>query len=165
MTVAEAVADELAAAGVDRVFGLPGGEVLVLLDALRRRGIEFVLCHHESAAGIAAGVYGKLRGTAGVVVATLGPGAANLLFPLANGLLDREPVLAITAQLPASWPAVHTHQRVPLLAVFGPVTKFAAEVRPESARETVRAALAAVRDEPQGPAYLTVSADDARAEC
>lgn len=162
-TTADAVAAELAAAGVDRVFGLPGGEVLNLLDALRRRGVDFTLTRHESAAGIAAAVYGKLRGTAGVAVATLGPGASNLLYPVANSLLDREPLLAVTAQLPRSSPAQHTHQRLPLLDIFRPVSKLAAEVTPERARATVRDALAAVLAEPQGSAYLTLSAEDARA--
>jgi acetolactate synthase-1/2/3 large subunit len=162
-TVAEAVADELARAGVDRAFGLPGGEVLHLLDAMRRRGIEFTLCRHEASAGVAAAVYGKLRGTAGVVVATLGPGASNLLFPIANSLLDREPLLAISAQLPDSHPPGHTHQRLPLLEVFGPVTKMAAAVQPGHSRATVREAVRAATTEPLGPAYLTLAAEDARA--
>jgi acetolactate synthase-1/2/3 large subunit len=163
-SVADALADELAGAGVDRAFGLPGGEVLHLIDALTRRGITFTLCHHEAAAGVAAGVYGRARGTAGVALATLGPGASNLLFPLAGALLDREPLLAVSAQIPDSWPAVHTHQRLPLLEVFGPVTKFAAKVAPGGARATVRAALAAATSAPPGPAYLTLAAEDARAE-
>jgi acetolactate synthase-1/2/3 large subunit len=162
-TVAEAVADELARAGVDRAFGLPGGEVLHLLDAMRRRGIEFTLCRHEASAGIAAAVYGKLRGTAGVAVATLGPGASNLLFPIADSLLDREPLVAISAQLPASHPAGHTHQRLPLLEVFGPVSKLAAAVLPGRSRQTVREAIRAAVTEPLGPAYLTLAAEDARA--
>ncbi|HEY8641630.1 MAG TPA: thiamine pyrophosphate-binding protein, partial [Candidatus Dormibacteraeota bacterium] len=150
VTVADAVADELALAGVDRAFGLPGGEVLHLLDAMRRRGIEFTLCRHEASAGIAAAVYGKLRGTAGVCVTTLGPGASNLLFPIADSLLDREPLVAISAQLPESHPAGHTHQRLPLLEVFGPVTKLAAAVRPGKARSVVHAAIQAVLTEPLG---------------
>lgn len=162
-TVAEAVADELAGAGVDRAFGLPGGEVLHLLDAMRRRGIEFTLCRHEASAGVAAAVYGKLRGTAGVVVATLGPGASNLLFPIANSLLDREPLVAVSAQLPGSHPPGHTHQRLPLLEVFGPVTKMAAAVHPGRSRATVRDAVRAATTEPLGPAYLTLAAEDARA--
>lgn len=163
-TVADGIADELARAGVDRAFGLPGGEVLHLLEAMRQRGIEFTLCHHEAAAGIAAAVYGKLRGTAGVAISTLGPGATNLLFPLANSLLDREPLVAISADLPRSAPAGHTHQRLPLLAALGPVCKFAAAVEPGGHRQLVRAAISAAVSEPMGPAYLTLSADDARAE-
>jgi acetolactate synthase-1/2/3 large subunit len=54
VTVVEAIADELVTAGVDRVFGLPGGEVLALIEAIRSRGIEFVLCRHEADAGLMA---------------------------------------------------------------------------------------------------------------
>ena len=86
MTTAQAVAKALADAGIDRVFGLPGGEVLVLIDELRRAGVDFVLMRHEANAGIAAAVYGKLRGQPGVVLTTLGPGAANLMLPLCERL-------------------------------------------------------------------------------
>ncbi|HEY3314960.1 MAG TPA: thiamine pyrophosphate-binding protein, partial [Bacillota bacterium] len=162
-TTVEAIADEIARAGVDRVFGLPGGEVLFLLDALRRRGVEFVLCRHEAAAGLAAAVYGKLRRVPGVVLTTLGPGAANLMLPLANSLLDREPLLAISASLPAGLPVTHTHQRLPLLDVYRPVTKLCAEISPFGARRTVRRALAAALEEPAGPAFLTLSPRDGQA--
>jgi acetolactate synthase-1/2/3 large subunit len=162
-TVADAVADELAHAGIDRVFGLPGGEVLHLMDAIRRRGIEYTLCRHESAAGVAASVYGRIKGTTGVAITTLGPGASNLLFPLAGSLLEREPLLAISAQTPRSAAALHTHQKLPLLDVFRPVTKFAASVEPEGCRDIVRAAISAAKAEPQGSAYLALSAEDALA--
>jgi acetolactate synthase-1/2/3 large subunit len=160
-TVAEVVAQELRAAGVDRAFGLPGGEVLALIDALRRAGIAFTLCRHEAVAGIAAGVYGKLRRTAGVAVATLGPGAANLLLAVSNAWLDREPLLAITADLPASWPPSHTHQRLPLHDIYRPVTKHVEAVTPLDPHRPVRRALIACTREPLGPSYLTLSAEDA----
>ncbi len=95
-TTAAAVARALADRGIDRAFGLPGGEVLVLIDELRKAGIDFVLMRHEANAGIAAAVYGKLKRQPGVVIATLGPGAANLLLPVASAYLDQEPLLAIT---------------------------------------------------------------------
>src|SRR6187401_493314 len=104
MITAAAVAQSLAEAGIDRVFGLPGGEVLVLIDELRRAGIDFVLMRHEANAGLAAAVYGKLRRRPGVVLATLGPGAANLMLPIASASLDQEPLLAISAQLPDEFP-------------------------------------------------------------
>src|SRR5688500_19746887 len=103
-TTAAAVAKVLADRGIERAFGLPGGEVLVLIDELRKAGIDFVLMRHEANAGIAAAVYGKLKGQPGVVIATLGPGAANLLLPVANAYLDHEPLPAITAQLPDDFP-------------------------------------------------------------
>ena len=160
-SVADAIADELAAAGIDRVFGLPGGEVLHLMDALRRRGITFVLCRHEANAGLMAAVYGKLQGTVGVVLTTLGPGAANLMLPLANSLLDREPLLAISASIPTSWPSLHTHQRLPLLEAYRPVVKYAGAMDRCMARRAIRDAVDACRLEPQGPAFLTLSAEEA----
>src|SRR5436189_21437 len=84
MNTAGAIAQALAEAGIKKAFGLPGGEVLVLIDELRKVGIDFVLMRHEANAGIAAAVYGKLNRQPGVVIATLGPGAANLLRPMAN---------------------------------------------------------------------------------
>ena len=73
-TTAAVIARVLSGAGIDRVFGLPGGEVLVLIDELRRAGVDFVLMRHEANAGIAAAVYGKLRGQPGVVLTHAGPG-------------------------------------------------------------------------------------------
>jgi acetolactate synthase I/II/III large subunit len=161
-TVADAIADEFQRAGIDRVFGLPGGEVLVLIDALRRHGIEFVLCRHEANAGLMASVYGKIKGVPGVVVATLGPGASNLLLPITNSLLDREPLVAISAQVPSAWTATRTHQRLPLLEIYQPVTKLARSISPSNCRTTAREALAAAITEPAGPVYLTMSSDVAR---
>jgi acetolactate synthase I/II/III large subunit len=162
-TVADAMAEELKRAGIDRVFGLPGGEVLVLIDALRRQGVEFVLCRHEANAGLMAAVYGKLKGVPGVVIATLGPGASNLLLSVTNSLLDREPLLAISAQVPNTWSASRTHQRLPLLEVFRPITKLAQAINAFNCRGAIRDALAASIAEPAGPTFLTVSTDVARA--
>src|SRR6476659_5663098 len=132
---AATVAHILAKAGIDRVFGLPGGEVLVLIDELRKVGIDFVLMRHESNAGIAAAVYGKLRRQPGVVLTTLGPGAANLMLALSNSHLDAEPLLAISAQLPDDWPGSHTHQRLPLIEAYGAVTKVVSKITAEKVWE------------------------------
>src|SRR6188768_244511 len=110
MNTAAAMARAIAGAGIKKAFGLPGGEVLVLIDELRKAGVDFVLMRHEANAGIAAAVYGKLRGQPGVVVTTLGPGAANLMLPLSSSYLDQEPLLALSAQIPDDFPAAHTHQ-------------------------------------------------------
>src|SRR5436309_13915952 len=122
-TTAAATAKLIAAAGIERVFGLPGGEILVLIDELRRAGVDFVLMRHEANAGIAAAVYGKLRGQPGVVLATLGPGAANLMLPLSSAQLDQEPLLAIWAQLPAEFPDSHTHKLLPLPEIYRPICR------------------------------------------
>jgi acetolactate synthase-1/2/3 large subunit len=160
-TVAAATARALAEAGIDRVFGLPGGEVLVLIDELRRAGVDFVLMRHEANAGIAAAVYGKLRRQPGVVLTTLGPGAANLMLPLGNALLDQEPLLAISAQIPDEFPASHTHQLLPLHEVYRPVTRLVEKVTCRHAGDTVARAVATCMTRPFGTAYLTLSAREA----
>src|SRR5258706_1416173 len=134
---AAAVARALADAGITRVFGLPGGEVLVLMDELRRAGVDFVLMRHEANAGIAAAVYGKLRGQPGVVLTTLGPGAANLMLPLSSAYLDQEPLLAISAQLPDEFPKSHTHQLLPLHESYRPACKSVATITNQDVRDVV----------------------------
>ena len=161
MTTAQVVAKALADAGIERVFGLPGGEVLVLIDELRRAGVDFVLMRHEANAGIAAAVYGKLRGQPGVVLTTLGPGAANLMLPLASAYLDQEPLLAITAQLPDEFPASHTHQLLPLHENYSPICRVVGKILNDNADELVPRALAACMERPFAAAYLTLSAREA----
>jgi acetolactate synthase I/II/III large subunit len=131
------------------------------MDALRTAGVDFVLMRHEANAGIAAAVHGKLRGQPGVVVTTLGPGAANLMLPLSNAYLDQEPLLAISAQLPDDVPASHTHQRLPLHDVYRPVTKYVATITAQTVGDAVPRALAACMNRPFGAAYLTLSAREA----
>lgn len=160
-TTAAAVARALADAGIERVFGLPGGEVLVLMDELRRAGIDFVLMRHEADAGIAAAVYGKLRRQTGVVLTTLGPGAANLMLPLSSSYLDQEPLLAISAQLSDDLPPSHTHQLLPLHEVYAPITRVAAKITAQNVTAIVPKALAACMERPFGAAYLTLSAREA----
>jgi acetolactate synthase I/II/III large subunit len=160
-TTAAAVARVIADAGIKRVFGLPGGEVLVLIDELRKADVDFVLMRHEANAGIAAAVYGKLLGRPGVVVATLGPGAANLMLPIANAHLDQEPLLAITAQIPDEFPASHTHQRLPLHDIYRPIAKYVAAISADTVGTVVRHAIASSVERPCGVAYLTLSTREA----
>lgn len=163
-TTAAAVARILADAGIRRVFGLPGGEVLVLIDELRRAGVDFVLMRHEANAGIAAAVYGKLHRQPGVVLTTLGPGAANLMLPLASAYLDQEPLLAISAQIPEEFPPGHTHQLLPLHDTYRPLTKYASAITTQNIGDVVPGALAACMERPYGASYLTLSAREALKE-
>src|SRR5689334_5140289 len=158
MITAAAVAQSLKEAGVERVFGLPGGEVLVLIDELRKAGIDFVLMRHEANAGIAAAVYGKLKRQPGVVLATLGPGAANLLLPMASAYLDQEPLLAITAQLPDDFPPSHTHQLLPLHDTYQPICRYVDKLTLSNVDDVVDRALRACMHRPYGVSYLTLSA-------
>ena len=164
MNTAGAIAAALAGAGIQKTFGLPGGEVLVLIDELRKAGIDFVLMRHEANAGLAAAVYGKLNRQPGVVIATLGPGAANLLLPVANAYLDQEPLLAITAQLPDDFPPSHTHQLLPLHDTYRPMCRALDKITHENADIVVDRALRACMERPYGVSFLTLSAREATKE-
>ena len=110
ITVADVLAQTLQAAGVDTVFGLPGGENVAVLDALRRYHIRFVLVRNESSAVFMADATARLTGKPGVCLTTLGPGAANAVAGVAHAYLDRAPVLIVTAQTPNHLLPDHTHQ-------------------------------------------------------
>jgi acetolactate synthase-1/2/3 large subunit len=160
-TVAESLAGQLAAAGVRRVFGLPGGETVELLDNLRLAGIDFVLAHSESAAVYMADGCTRVAGGAGVVLTTLGPGATNAVMGVAHAYLDRAPIVIITAQKPVALLPDYTHQVIDLHAVFRPITKWTERVTPDNAAGIISAALAVALDGRPGPVHLQLSNEDA----
>src|SRR5437870_983592 len=122
-TCAEVLASTLRDAGVERMFGLPGGEILDFIDAGRRAGIEFILVRHEAVAAFMADVAGQIARKPAVCVSTLGPGALNLTLGVANAFLDRSPLIAITATMSTAASPYATHQQLDLNAVFRPFTK------------------------------------------
>lgn len=158
-TTAEAIARALAEGGVDRLFGLPGGEVVALLDACRRAGIRFYLTGHEASAAFMAEVTGQITERAGVCVATLGPGAMNLSLGLANAFLDRAPVLALTAGLASTLESYFPHQRLPLASVFAGITKLSTVVDTVGPADLVTSSLVLAATPPYGPVHLTLPSD------
>src|ERR1017187_4163567 len=122
-TNAEAMAQTLAQRGVRFAFGLPGGEIVAFIDACRLAGLKFLLTGHESSAAWMAQVVGQMTGIPGLAIATLGPGATNLITGVANAWLDRAPMLAVTAQIPSVVIDTMTHQRLPLEKLFSTVSK------------------------------------------
>src|SRR3989442_12895862 len=123
MNAAQLLVSCLENEGVRFAFGIPGEENLELMDALRGSSVRFVLTRHEGAAAFMADVYGRLSGRAGVCLATLGPGATNLVTGVADAFLDRAPLGAITAQ--ANLSKIHraSHQSADILQWFGRMTK------------------------------------------
>jgi acetolactate synthase-1/2/3 large subunit len=159
VTVAESVAAHLRAAGVEFVSGLPGGENVELLDALRRAGLRFVLTHHESSAVFMADATARLTGKPGVCLTTLGPGAANAIAGVAHAYLDRAPVLVLTAQVSETLHLQHTHQFIDLHALLAPITKGSFQIQPDNAPEAVPAALQLATSGRPGPVHLQISND------
>ena len=164
LTTAEIVAATLAGRGIRRVFGLPGGENAELLGACRRLGIDFVLTRHENAACIMASVTGELTRTPGIAMATLGPGATNLVNGVANAYLERSPLLVISAQVPTAIARVLPHQRVNLQDLFRPITKWSETLTGADTAETVQRALDLTTEGRPGPVFLALPSDVARRE-
>ena len=158
-TTADVLAQTLQEAGIEIVFGLPGGENVEVLDALRRYGIRFVLVRNESSAVFMADVATRLTGKPGVCLTTLGPGATNAYVGVAHAYLDRAPVLLITAQTNERLLPDHTHQVLDLQAIFAPVTKFSRSLTAENVQHTVREALATTQAGRPGPVHLSISRD------
>lgn len=162
-THAEVMANELAKRGVQYVFGLPGGEIVAFIDACRRAGMRFLLTGHEASAAWMAQVVGQITGIPGVCAATLGPGATNLITGVANAFLDRAPMLAITAQIPASAIDTMTHQRLSLGDLFFPITKASFWIE-GNAGGVVRSAMALAAAPRPGPVHIALASDVAIAE-
>jgi acetolactate synthase I/II/III large subunit len=146
--------------GVKYVFGIPGEENIHLIDALHNSSIRFILVRHEQAASFMADMYGRVTGTAGVCVGTLGPGAINLLLGTADAHTDSVPLLAISAQVGLNREYKETHQFVDLVNMFKPVTKWAAEIKvPIAVPEMVRKAFKVAQTERPGSCYIGVPQD------
>src|SRR5687768_10080045 len=100
-SVADAVASAAAGAGTRFAFGVPGGGAnLDLVEACERHGIDFVLCHGETAGVLMASAYAELTGVPGLAMATRGPGALSAVNGTAHALLDRVPLLVVTDGIP-----------------------------------------------------------------
>ncbi|MDE6777346.1 MAG: acetolactate synthase large subunit, partial [Oscillospiraceae bacterium] len=122
---AEIVVETLIEQGTKTVFGYPGGQVINLYDALYeyRDRIEHILTAHEQGASHAADGYARASGEVGVVIATSGPGATNLVTGLATAYLDSIPVVAITGNVPNSLIGRDSFQEVDITGVTLPITK------------------------------------------
>jgi acetolactate synthase-1/2/3 large subunit len=114
--------------GVEYIFGVPGEENLDFLDSLRTSKIKLILTRHEQGAGFMAATYGRLTGKAGVCLATLGPGATNLVTAAAYAQLGAMPMLMITGQKPIKASKQGRFQIIDVVALMRPITKFAKQI-------------------------------------
>jgi len=155
-TAADLLVECLEAEGVEHVFSVPGEETLDLLDALSRSTrIRHVTTRHEQGAAFMADVHGRLTGRAAVAMATLGPGATNLLTGIADSYLDRAPMVAITGQAGSDKLHKEAHQVVDIVRMFQPVTKWNTRVeRVDAIPEIVRKAFRVATLEKPGPTHI-----------
>ena len=123
VTGAQSLVKSLEAAGVDVMFGIPGGAILPAYDPIFDSSIRHILVRHEQGAGHAATGYAQATGRVGVCIATSGPGATNLVTPLADAQMDSVPVVAITGQVASAAIGTDAFQEADIRGITMPVTK------------------------------------------
>ncbi|WP_293770820.1 acetolactate synthase large subunit [uncultured Corynebacterium sp.] len=161
MTGAQAIVRTLEDLGTDLVFGIPGGAVLPLYDALHASTkLRHVLARHEQGAGHAAEGYAQASGKVGVMIATSGPGATNLVTPLADANLDSVPVVAITGQVGSNLLGTDAFQEADIRGITMPITKHNYIVtHPEEIPEAIAAAFHLASTGRPGPVLVDIPKD------
>src|SRR5882757_2207266 len=155
-TAATLLVECLVAEGCDYVFSVPGEETMDVLDALSRQtAVRHITTRHEQGAAFMADVHGRLTGRAAVAMATLGPGATNLVTGIADAFLDHAPMVAITGQTGLDKLHKESHQVVDIVRMFEPVTKWNQRVELAGAvPEIVRKAFRVAQLEKPGPTHI-----------
>src|SRR3954462_6576934 len=123
ITGAQSLVTSLEAAGVTDIFGIPGGAILPAYDPLFDSSIRHILVRHEQGAGHAAEGYALATGRVGVCMATSGPGATNLVTPIADAHMDSVPMVAITGQVPSAAIGTDAFQEADIRGITMPITK------------------------------------------
>jgi acetolactate synthase-1/2/3 large subunit len=163
MNNADLIVATLKNAGIRRGFGVPSGNVLPLMEAMRQGGLEFVLTAHEGSAGFAADVTGRLNGTPGLAIATLGPGATKLATGVGCAYLDRSPLIAITCNLNRDQLGRRIQMWIDHHALFKPITTATWQLQNGRVSEMVAEATQLALSEPRGPVHLDLPEDVALA--
>ncbi len=150
---------------VEIIFGIPGEENIDVMDALLDSSIRFITTRHEQGAAFMADVAGRLTGKAGVCLATLGPGATNLVTGVADANMDRAPLVAISGQAATTRMHKESHQYYDLVNLFRPISKYSASiVAPEICPEVVRKAFKQAEAEKPGASFIELPENVARME-
>ena len=151
--------------GVERIFGVPGEENADMMISLLDSPIEFILCRHEQAAAFMADAYGRLTGRAGVCLATLGPGATNLVTGLADANMDRAPVVAIIGQGSTKRLHKESHQNMDSIRMVDPISKWAQSIyAANNIPEVVRKVFKIAETEKPGVCVIELPEDVAKQE-
>jgi len=141
--------------GVEYIFGIPGEENLDVMDALLDSPIRFITVRHEQGAAFMADVYGRLTGEPGVCLATLGPGATNLITGVADANMDHAPIVAIAGQGSTHRLHKESHQILDLVNLFEPISKYATRMRESLIiPEVVRKAFKVAKAEKPGCSFM-----------
>jgi len=160
MTGAQAVVAALERAGVETIFGYPGGAIMPLYDALYEHRVRHILVRHEAAAAFAASGYARTSGRVGVCCATSGPGATNLVTGLLDAMMDSVPLVAITGQVRSELMGTDGFQEADVCAITQPVTKRNVLISDVNRiGETIAEAFALARQGRPGPVLVDIPND------
>lgn len=168
LTGSQIVIETLIEQGVTDVFGYPGGQVLNIYDALYQASdrLNHIITAHEQGAAHAADGYSRATGKVGVVIATSGPGATNLVTGIATAMLDSVPMVAITGNVPTSLIGRDSFQEINITGVTMPITKhnyFVTDVR--ELADTIREAFQIAKSDRPGPVLIDIPKDVQVASC
>lgn len=153
---ADVLARRLYDAGCRHAFGIPGGEVLTLVDALTKAGIQFILAKHENSAGfMAEGIYHR-TGAPGILVATLGPGVANAINVVANAEQDRVPLIFLTGCVDDDEAMTYTHQVFDHQQLLRPITRASLKLNANAAAVVADRAVRFATGPRPGPVHVDV---------
>jgi acetolactate synthase-1/2/3 large subunit len=166
MLGSDALLRSLEAEGVDVAFGIPGGAILPTYDAVARgTTVRHVLARHEQGAGHMAQGYARASGKVGVAIATSGPGATNLVTPIADAWMDSTPVVFITGQVRASLIGTDAFQEIDATGITMPIVKHSWLVQDvEELPAVMKAAFHVARTGRQGPVLVDIAKDAQEAE-
>src|SRR5205823_609518 len=161
-TGAQIMCEALVREGVDVIFGIPGGAIMPFYNALPgyRDRLHHVLCRHEQGAGHAAEGYARASGRVGVCIGTSGPGATNLVTPIADAWMDGTPLVAITGQVSSTLLGTDAFQEVDITGITVPITKHNYLVtRAEDLPRVFAEAFQIARSGRPGPVHIDVTKD------
>ena len=150
---------------VEYIYGIPGEENIAVMDVLLDSPIKFITTRHEQGAAFMADVQGRLTGKAGVCLATLGPGATNLITGFADANMDHAPIVGIAGQGATTRLHKESHQILDLVNLFEPISKYSTQARePEIIPEIVRKAFKLAQAEKPGGCFIDLPENIAGAE-
>src|ERR1700748_3414412 len=165
MRAVDAVMECLKAEGVDVVFGLPGAATLPTYDAFVNGGLRHILVRHEAGGGHAAEGYAKATGKVGVAFATSGPGATNLVTPIADAMMDSVPVVFITGQVRTELLGTDGFQEADTIGITLPIVKHSIMIQhPLELPRTIHEAFHLARTGRPGPVVVDIPQDLSRAD-
>ncbi|MDQ3935929.1 MAG: biosynthetic-type acetolactate synthase large subunit [Actinomycetota bacterium] len=165
MRAVDAIIECLKAEGVDTVFGIPGGANLPTYDALYDGGVRHVLCRHEQGAGHAAEGYAKASGKVGVALATSGPGATNMVTPIADAVMDSVPTVFITGQVRTELIGTDGFQEADVTGITMPIVKHSLMIQdPREIPAAIHEAFHIARTGRPGPVLVDIPQDLSRAD-